>query len=290
MSTGSGPPPRPPQISPDGKWVWNGRQWLPVARRESVFPAWSVATEQAAPAPTVVKVEPEPEPIRVIGPEGEEIGPEEPEQQFNPYDAYVEPAPAKIAWERPQTGFNKYLYVAAGVVVLVMAAIVLNSIGPIQLPWMATATVPAKPSPTPPLKARSESAQADQLLTGYLAPPFTSLAQSETLLNEVCSGILTFSCRDAMRETDTLARNVLSVIDHQTAVACIAASVVKLRADVAAMDTALKLALQAYGDNKVSELTQGLAGYNAAIQAIVADWTTATAIQKSVCNPVQTGP
>jgi len=280
VSSGAGPPPRPPQVSPDGKWVWNGTQWLPVARRDAVFPAWTVIeVEQAEPAPEVPKQELPP--IPVIG--------DEPEPEPAPM-AYVQDDSAAPAWERPQTGLNKYLYIAAGVVALVMAAIVLNSLGPIHLPWMPSDTVAPKVSPTPPITARSDYASADRLLNGFLGPAFTSLNQTMPVLNETCNGLLTFSCRDRMRDTDAQVKNVISLLDKQVAIACIAAPVAKLKLHVADMEAGLKLALQAYKDNKISELTQGLARYRGAAQAIGADRLAASNAQKLACSPQLTGP
>jgi len=279
----TGPPAGPPRVSPDGKWIWDGNQWLPVARRQAVFPAWSVAAEQSAPAPEVVK--PELAPIPVIGPEGEEVIEEEP--AFNPYP-YVEPA--KPAWERPQTGFNKYLYIAAGVVVLVMAALVLSSLGPIQLPWVAQANPTPRPSPTPTLAARSESARADQLLSGYLGPVISPYVQAANLVDEECTGLLSFSCRDALRGLDSQVKTVISILQHQPAVDCIAAAVKRMVADMSAMDAGVTLALKAYQDNRVTELTQGLAAFQASVTTFAADHTAAINTQKNVCISQKVGP
>ncbi len=270
-------------MSPDGRWVWDGKQWLPVARREAVFPAWSVVTEEAEPAPVAVK--PELAPIPVITPEGEEVTEDEP--VFNPY-TYAEPA--RPAWERPQTGFNKYMYFAAGAVILVIAALVLNSLGPIQLPWMAQDNSAPLPSPTPALAARTDAARADRLLTGYLGLAFTSLDQSAGIVNEECTGLLAFSCRDSMRDTDRQVKNVISMLDHQTAVTCIAATVTKLRADLVALEAGLAQALKAYPDNKTSELAQGLAAYHGAAAAVAADRAAAAGIEKTVCSTAIVGP
>jgi hypothetical protein len=275
-------PAGPPRISPDGKWVWDGKQWLPVARREAVFPAWSVAAQQPAPAP--VAAQPELAPIPVIGPEGEEV---EEEPAFNPY-TYA--APAAPAWERPQTGFNKYLYIAAGVVVLLIAAVVLNSLGPFQFPWMASDVVAPRPSPTPSLAARTDSSQADRLLSGYLSPAFGTLGQKVAIQNEVCTGLLAFSCRDALRDTDQQLKNVIAIVGRQTAPACIAAPMTKMKGDLAAMDAGLKLALKAYADNSTSELTQGLANYHNADLAVTADGAAAAGLQKAVCSTAVFGP
>ncbi|MFI5282310.1 MAG: hypothetical protein ACHQ0J_04185 [Candidatus Dormibacterales bacterium] len=281
----TGPPTGPPRMSPDGRWVWDGKQWLPIARREAVFPAWSVVTDQAEPAP-VAETKPELAPIPVIGPEGEVVT-EEAEPEFNPY-TYEEPT--KPAWERAETGYNRYIYVAAGVIVLIMAALIINAMGPIQLPWMAQDNTAPLPSPTPPLAARTDAAKADRLLSGYVGPAYTTLTQTAGIVNEECTGLLAFSCRDAMRETDKQVTTIISILDHQTAISCIAAPVTKLRADLVAMQTALTLALKAYPDNKTSELSQGLAGYHSSSAAVAADLAAAASLQKTVCSSALIGP
>ena len=53
MSVGLGPP----QVSPDGKWIWDGQKWLPIPQAEPVTPA-------AAPIPYSA---PEPQPAAATG-------------------------------------------------------------------------------------------------------------------------------------------------------------------------------------------------------------------------------
>jgi len=281
------PSSRPLQTSPDGKWMWDGSQWLPVARsgaaNGAVFPAWSVVTEAAAAQP-VARPRPELEPIPVIGDE------EEPEPVFNPYEYAVEATPEAPAWIRPSTGLNRYMYVAAGFVVLVMAAIVLSAIGPLQLPWTPPDKVLVFPSPTPPITARTEAGQADQLLSGYLGPALANLDTASNVVNEVCNGTMTLSCRDDIREADNQVKNVLKVTSQHPAVPCIAAPVAALRVDLAKMDTAFKQALLGYQDSQPGELAQGLASYRAAAQLAAADRAAAAAAEKSVCGSVLLGP
>jgi len=276
------PPPRPPQISPDGKWVWDGKQWLPVARREAVFPAFAVVpVEQAEPAPQPVKAEPEP--IPVLG--------DEAEAEPNPYPyAYAEPASSTPAWERPQTGLNKYLYIAGGVVVLIIAAIWLASVGPLDLPWVPSTNVAPKPSPTPTLAARSDSAAADRYLSGFMGPSIVNFEHSETLLGEVCNGFLTLSCEDTLTQADNNVNSVASVVDHHAPVACIAAPVARIRSDLGNIDKALQVALQAYHDNSAAELVQGLAQYTSATQALGQDLVAARSAEKNICISQITGP
>ena len=273
------PPPRPPQISPDGKWVWNGKQWLPVAHRDAVFPAFAAVeiAEEAEPEP----VAPVRESIPVIG--------EEPEPDPYAYN-YAQPVSSKPAWERAQTGLNKYLYIAAGVVVLVIAAIWVNSLGSIALPWDSTTVVAPKASPTPPITARTDAAAADRYLTGFLDPTLTNLAQTETVLNEICNGTMTFSCRDDMSTTQNQVKKVLPAINLQIYPQCIAPQVAKMKVDLNGEDSGLALALQGYQDNRASELAAGLARFRAAAIALAVDRTATDVAEKAYCSNQQTGP
>ena len=40
----------PPKISPDGKWVWDGQQWVPIPSMEAVTPEVSTPLWQQAPS------------------------------------------------------------------------------------------------------------------------------------------------------------------------------------------------------------------------------------------------
>ena len=51
MSIDASPPAQPPQMSPDGNWVWDGSQWQPVTgvepTHEGVFAAYAQKVEAA---------------------------------------------------------------------------------------------------------------------------------------------------------------------------------------------------------------------------------------------------
>jgi hypothetical protein len=125
VSDGS-PPQRPPQISPDGKWVWDGTEWQPVAGRDSghtaVFPAFSAAALDPA-----LTTHPAPVPFRA---------PVAPVNYAANY-SLAQPQTNAPLWQVKAGHWNKYLYVAAGVIVLVMAGIFLSSLGKIAVPLFA---------------------------------------------------------------------------------------------------------------------------------------------------------
>src|SRR3981081_4178132 len=107
MSIGASPPQTPPQLSPDGRWVWDGQKWQPVpvvvGDLAGVVPVLAAA---APPAPAPV-----PTPVPVVMP-------------YSP-PKYVAPKPEESAlplWrEAPRQGITLYLFVGAALVVLIMA-------------------------------------------------------------------------------------------------------------------------------------------------------------------------
>lgn len=264
------------QLSPDRKWLWDGKQWLPVAA-----PA---AGPLAPVAPPIQAAVPVAEPVAV---------------PVAPAPAYVVPYPAKPPepqaaevplWEqRPSTGLNKYLYGVAGVVVLLIAALYLNSLGTITLPWMATAESRPTPKPTPPLTERSDYARADRFLSALLAPALADMNQSIGTLQTTCGGAMTVSCQSALVGADSQIKSVLSMVDRERVPTCIAAPVSKIRSDLASMDAAVKIGLQGYKDNQNGALTQALSGFSAAGKALTADVNAANA-QKASCDTQIVGP
>ena len=129
MSVDASPPIQPPQLSPDGKWVWDGAQWQPVvgvdSGRAAVFPSWnSIEVPAAQPAVDAV-------PLAVQY---------EPAAQYQPpavdYSYAAADEPIVQLWNQPKKGGKTiFLYPVAGLAVLVMAMIVLNSVGYIAFPW-----------------------------------------------------------------------------------------------------------------------------------------------------------
>jgi len=203
---------------------------------------------------------------------------------------YVQAESSTPLWEREQTGLNKYLYIAAGVVVLIIAAVWVGTAGPINFPWTPQNTVAPRATPTPTIAARTDAAAADRYLNGFVAPAMTDLEHSMNLLNETCNGPLTLSCRDNISQTDNQVKTVTGVMNARPVPDCIAPQVSRMKTDLANLDKALQLSLQGYQDNKPTELYQGIAVYRAASQSFAADTSAAETAQKTVCNNQQTGP
>jgi hypothetical protein len=277
VSIGASPPQQPPQLSPDGKWVWDGRQWQPVpVVIGDVAGVMPVRTAVAA-SPAVAVAIPYSPPV----------------MQAHPI--FVPPAAEEVAplWEQPaRSGVSLYLYVVAGAVVLVMLMIVLNSLNFIQLPWPGTgATSDSRPAvtPIPQLLVRSESAQADNFLMYSLTPALVAVNQTLPALTLSCNGTLSNSCLDAIKATDKQLKHVLSVIDHGNIPPCIATGMTKLRIDFSGMDSGLTLALSGFQENKKNLVADGLNRFGSLGQAVAADAKSVDQA-KTQCSTQLVGP
>jgi hypothetical protein len=267
------PPLQPPQMSPDGQWVWNGAEWQPVGTHRSVFPSWnSIRVEPAQPAvETAQAVMTQPEPVMT-------------------YPVYaVADVAAPPLWQRQSTGINKYLYWVAGLIVLVIAVVLVNSMAPfIEWPWSGSGATPAAAG-LPPLATRSDYARSDRFLHVELTPAMSTLTPTFPVLKETCVGLLTVSCQSAIAATDKQAKVVLAAIKRETIPACIAAPVTKLRTDLVATDAALQGGLKGYTDNSQTEVNQGVALFNRASAPLAAD-AAAVAPASRTCETEVVGP
>ena len=277
MSIGESPPQRPPMLSPDGKWVWSGTEWLPIAGHGAVFAAWnSIRVDPVETAPQVAQPVAAPAPMPA------------PVMQYAPVQPDVEAVP--LWQEQRSTGLNKYLYIVAGVIAIVVAVVAVNSLG-IQFPWSVSA--PEGPSRNtfvpPPVAVRSDAGRADNVLAGLLAPPMLALGQDVEIVKETCYGTLTEACQNAVTAADNQVKSVLATIDHATIPVCIATNMTKLRVDVASMDDALQLAIKGYKDSQGPEVTQGVSRLVAPAQRAQADAAAGTT-QKAKCDTQHTGP
>jgi hypothetical protein len=279
VSDGS-PPQRPPQISPDGKWVWDGTEWQPVAGRDSghtaVFPAFSAAAMDPA-----LTTHPAPVPFQA------------PVAPVNYAANYSVPQPQTSAplWQVKPGHWNKYLYVAAGVVVLVMAGIFLSSLGPISLPWFGGSSQAGTQTPAPSLLSkRSDSAAASRFLNAVLAPAMVGFNKTVSAQVLSCNGVLTVGCQAALVETDNQVKDAVAGVGGAPVPVCIAPNVSKLKIDLAALEAFLQNALQSYSDNSKSGLAAGLAGFNYQDRMLQADILATFKAQASFCDTLVIGP
>lgn len=281
MSVGSSPPQTPPQLSPDGRWVWDGHQWqaVPVVVGD-VAGVVPVAAAAAAPAPA-------PTPVAVV------YSPPQVQEPAIPYAVPAAEANAVPLWEEPaQQGISIYLFGAAALVVLVMAMMALNSLNIVRMPWQSDGHIQARPTatPLPPLTTRSDYARADRFLNFSLSPALASLNLTLPALAQTCNGTLTNSCLNSITATDQQLKKVLAVIDRGDFPPCIAPGVSKIRADFAQMDDGLQLALKGFKDDNKTEVGQGLNRFGTAGPPLQADAKALDQTLKTQCSTDRTGP
>ena len=258
MSIGSSPPQTPPQLSPDGKWVWDGTQWQPVPVVIGDL-AGVVPVVPAAAAPAVVQYAPPQAQAQapVIFPSAQAQAPTLP---------YAVPEPAVVPlWEQqrapsPLGGKSVYLFAGAAFVVLIMAMMALNSLNLVRLPWQSDGQVPLRPkvTPTPQLQIRTEFARAENFLKYSLTPALASFNDTLPAFQQQCSTTLSNSCLTALGETDQKTKAFIAVIDRADIPPCLAGTMTKVRADLDFMEKGLTLGLTGYKDNKSNLLTQGV--------------------------------
>jgi hypothetical protein len=266
MSVGLGPP----QVSPDGKWIWDGQKWLPIPE-----PTWEPASAALIPQVAVVAA-----PVqRVVQVSPLDIPPPEPEAFRYPV-AVVEP-PVTPLWEQPvRSGRTIYIYVGAAAVVLVMLMILLSS-NVIQLPWPGGASSSASQSPRP---TTSDYARADHL-SATLAPALVKVGSTLPALQTACTGTLSNGCLNALNTAKQQMTDLLAMIDHGDVPPCIAASVTAMRFDVQSMAGGIDLSLKGYGDNSGAEVYQGIYRFAYFGQSLKADAASINA-QKAGCSKV----
>jgi hypothetical protein len=277
VSTDEGPPQRPPQISPDGKWVWDGTEWQPVAGRQAVFPAFNSAAMVDPSLPTAVQ----PPVVRAAA--------QAPVVNYAVNYSTPQTSAAPL-WQVKPGHMNKYLYVAAGVVVFVMALIYLNSLGPFTLPWVGTSQPPA-PTPAPSLlSARTDFQEADRFVTADLVPPMTSLNKAIGAQVLACNGVLSSGCQTVLVATDDQLKNAHSVVANAQVPACIVSNVGKLKFDLDVLENFMHNALQSFTDSSKPALAAALAGFNASYRTLQSDFTGTLRAHNLYCDTQLTGP
>jgi hypothetical protein len=239
MSVGLGPP----QVSPDGKWIWDGQKWLPIP------PAGPVAPPESVPYSA-----PQPEPVAIV------------------YPAEVSPP----LWQEPagSTQLSPYRIGAAGAVVLVLIVLLLNATNIISIPWP---WIPAAPTVTmihaSPRPIVSDYVLADRFLNGELGPAITTLANTLPAVQASCAPAnnLSSACRTAVNATNTQMLNVLSVIDHAGVPNCIAVGTKALRNDLQGMSGGIGVALHGFQDNSSDEVNTGIYHFAFVAQSLQTD-------------------
>jgi len=280
MSVGSSPPQTPPQLSPDGRWVWDGQKWQPVP-----VVVGDLAGVSPVAAPVVVAHLATPAPVAVA------YAPPQVQAPVLPYAVPTAEASEVPLWvEKPRQGISMYLFAGAALVVLIMAMMALNSLHLVRLPWEKESYIPPAATPVAPMAIRSDYARADRFINVNLAPAVTAFNQTLPALAQSCTGTLSAGCQQSITASDQQLKKVLAVIDRGAFPPCIAPGVSKVRADFAAMDDGLQLALKGFEDNKIAGVSQGLAKFGAAGPALSADAKALDLALHSQCSPDRTGP
>ena len=287
-------------VSPDGRYIWNGSQWLPIAdpnvpagppvmagppaaaappataSHVGVFPNWNgIAVEP--PAPVAVA----PFPMMATPPQAVTYG-------MNPMEAAK---PSQPPWYIQPTGLSKYLYYAAILVAIVIVALLIRAYMP-SISWFGSGsdTTPT-PSPSPPqLTQRSEYLRADAYIKTVVTPTIGQLNDTIRTQRETCNGTLTVSCLGAITENDNQFKNTLVALDHANPPECLAPYALKLRNDLIKADGTLQQAFLGYKQNKKAVVSQSLSRFAVAIKPLAADVKALTTAQEAGCDSAIVGP
>jgi hypothetical protein len=293
VSIDASPPAQPPQMSPDGNWVWDGSQWQPVTgvepAHQGVFAAYAQKVEAADQAVAASPPAAVAAPVQVAPPKVDYAYPA-------PAVDYSYPAesnePIIPLWQQPKSSRKTvYLYAGGAFALFAMVLIILNSINFLSLPFFNTSSNPtpaAKPSPSPnPI--RSEFGRADEFIKGSFTPALVTLEQSMPQI-ATCTGALSNSCFDGITAIDYGMKNLISVIDKGPVAPCIAAPVKKYRSDLATMEAGLQLALNGYKDSRVADGTNGVNQYKRLLPALPGDFAAIDKAENTQCSPDPEGP
>lgn len=281
-------------MSPDGKWVWNGQEWLPVAVHESVFPAYTDVTAAATGDPPVPMAAASPFPPVQAMPVA--ASPAVVSPVIAPpikYGAGGVPPP----WQAPAGGIRtNYLYGGAALLVVVIGVAATIMFTQSWLPFLRAAGNPNTPTstpattPSPSLAVRSELAIAGRYVDSVFTPSTSNLGPPIAAYFASCNATLSFSCKDALTADDTELKKSIAAFAGAHPPSCILRQVTKVQADLNAMEAAVQVALKAYADNNRNELLQGLAQFRTAYRPFGADVQAVPKVQAAACDGQQEGP
>jgi len=274
-------------LSPDGKWVWDGTQWRPIAHHETLFPSWQgISVEPAGPVAEAVQA-----PVQLAAPAGVLTQPVDPGLA---YPSMPQNAPAWRRKEPKATGANYYLYFIAGVVGIVIILVVLNAVFPLWLylpgPKASNAPAAAQASPPPPVAHRSDFARADYFVSGVLPPALADLNHVLQPVGLSCTRALTVSCQNALDAAVPKLKGILPVFDKNPVPLCVSAPVARVRADLVGLNNAVQAGEKAYADNQAQELAAAMSAYSAFSGAYGRDVPAIAAAMNAKCDPTILGP
>jgi hypothetical protein len=280
MIIGAAPTLLPPQLSPDGKWIWDGHQWQPLPET-----TWEPAAEVVLPQAVPVAA-PVPQRVQLSPPQIQPLPQPQPVAAGYAAAGYpVANEPVAPLWvEPPRSGLSIYMYAGAAAVVLLMLMMVLNSTNIIQLPWPSSASSSAGVQ-HPPAPKTSDYARADRFLTVYLAPALPSVSHTLPALQSACTGTLSSGCLTALNAAKQQMATLVSTIDHGDVPPCIAAGAQAARFDLQSMADAVDMSLNGYQDSSGAEVYKGIYRFAYFGRSLKADPAAINA-QKARCSKV----
>jgi hypothetical protein len=315
VSTGSSPPAQPPMMSPDGKWVWNGQKWIPVAVHESVFHQYTdaVAAAQAEAPLAETMVTPPVNPFSTVTPGGVPASP-----FASPPSGYTVPprssAPAVVSpaisapmsyttgdsvppWQQWASGGrerSRTMYLAGAFIAVVLGVILLIYFGMSEIPFLRAdnqngGNASPAATPMPQLTARSDSAVAGRYVAYVINPAVDVINQPLTNYIQACNGTLSFSCEDALNALKDATDTALSRFATPPP-PCIGTQVAKVKQDLIYMQTGVARALKGYNDNNRDELLSGLGTFNNGAHPLVTVDAKAVAKAQTACDDQPQGP
>jgi hypothetical protein len=269
-------------MSPDGKWIWDGAQWRPIAVHEAAFPNW-----KSVGAGFVPEADTRAQTVAVAPPTSR--------REASPPPSYrlAGPAPNMAAplWRRASAGLDRKRYApmaiaaVALVVVIVLASVVATlALSARQSPSAPYVATTSKGGPT----ARSESAEAAYVVKS-MEGPMADLKDNLALVKQACGAGMTSSCEDSLVQVTNTVTPMLPVLDKATIPQCIATPETIVRADLGKVGEGEQLALKGFTDNK---RTEWVSGYSQVL-AYGVRATTGFAVVKSAaatCESAVTGP
>jgi len=190
------------------------------------------------------------------------------------------------------TGINKYLYIGAAAVVVLMGAVLLSTLGPLTLPWARPAASQPAPvaKPAVPLASRSDFARADRFLTGVLPPAVAALDDVMGPIREGCNGSMTVTCEYAIGPAQKEATQLVTVVGAASIPDCIAASYARITVDAAGISGGLQTMQGGYDHNRAADIRSGLNRLLGGRQALTIDVSAAGKAQQAGCEQAVTGP
>lgn len=301
-------------MSPDGKWVWDGQKWVPVAVHESVFPAYVAATAAAAQpvaaapiAETMVAppVNPFAGPPTASPFTGPPPGPVFATPPPSAMPAVVSPpivqpgsytargaTPPWQAWAAGGGARSRTLYMVAAFVAVAIGVIITIYFVFSQLPFLKAGQGNPNPtpaaSPSPQLAVRSDAAVAQRWINSNLNSHLVLLQSAMTSENQACNGTISLSCQQGLQAMDETLPNALTAFDTPPP-PCIARQVAKVQADLLAIQAAVKAGLKGYTDSNRNEVNAAIRAYNAAGRPFPADLAAISKAQ-AACDSQPQGP